>query len=1310
MYPYLARTTIRYKSPHATDLSFAKDETIRVTGPSTDDEDWLVGESVDGTRKGGFPKDFVVLIEEATATDTRAVEQEATEHTSAAEASHAAVPAATTAQSLEHALEEPAGSIEATQDRANDLPAQTEALHIAEPATQRQAQQELVSKEVASPPAPSSQDSSELAEQPTSFKDKLAAFNRSSGSAGPPPPLKPKPLGTSGGVGTWAWKQKQQQQQQAASTSHPASETQQTDAPREQVVPAPSSSGMSASDAKASIGLGGSLRERMAALAGAGAFGGEKSAKGPPPAVGSKPRVWKRPEVAPPATGEGETSEITGTGDLIGEERSDQAKDHAGGDQEDQLEKERRAAIAARMAKLGGRGMMGMPMPIGGPKSGAVDKVETDEGLAEESNSVEDDVTSPVDKTASSQIEGTESPAPTTISMPAIPRKAGPPRRKPPTRTATGGSVGSSSTPIESSQVSALPSESEPSQAEKPSIAEIPSPTTEGDDREIPLPKTQEEVLQEREFEEAGAGPHGAEGALAAGIALAPADGSVGQQAREIPPIAPSMPGDDDREIPLPRTREETAREHEYEEAGKGAQGAEGAKAVGIAMADVEESGGSADALSPPENQVASHAGTHHERSLPPPPPVADDDDGVGASDTAEEDEEDEKEDIMKRAASGSLLADPKPAVHDMSSSDKAPVAFQPLQSPAPITPAIKFPSSETTANAEGLLGLPKDEVALKQVALKHEADATEEDGEEDEEDAPPPPPRPVVAGDESERVKPAGPRPLPPSPGRALPQLQKMAGKLSPSTGARDPVAVDTDPKADEPPSPLIEISSESAAPPSGPAPKPRVTVTQEPAGDNPRTEDEDAIRRRGIAARMAKLGGIKLGGPPMSFQRSPTSPIAAPLSPVRSERDDAFASPTSPAVAPLAVPSEETGDDETEEQAAKRRQATLARLRAGGALGFGMFNNSASADEETTAPTTMETSEAIPVSSESPVATHPGLESDKREEPGGNVEHEEADSRPTEALESPSIEEEDAPPPPPPRRSLSIKSPVTSPVVPAPAKMPSIRVPTRSVSPSVGDDTAEHVLAPPLPPVSTGPYVHEPETIEETQEATDEVGPPPPARNRDASYTSRNSLDRSESRASRVSMDRSESRASRMSMSSDRGIPPASPIPSSRPSTSSARPGYNDLREAAKVHGVKVARAAGKLIDSSKKHVIKDGGPRALVWTAMSDAGLDANTNLGTMIWEQQGHTIQTRLDDIHVGDIIVLHDVKFKGKKGLLSYSQQAGSVQEPVFAVCSHVEDKKTKIKVYQYERGHGDTVSYRLDDLQSGLVRVFRPMP
>jgi len=68
-------SSLKYKSPHATDLSFAKDEKqvwyfdcvsklivrIRVTGQSDDDEDWLLGESLDGSRSGGFPKVSKIL-------------------------------------------------------------------------------------------------------------------------------------------------------------------------------------------------------------------------------------------------------------------------------------------------------------------------------------------------------------------------------------------------------------------------------------------------------------------------------------------------------------------------------------------------------------------------------------------------------------------------------------------------------------------------------------------------------------------------------------------------------------------------------------------------------------------------------------------------------------------------------------------------------------------------------------------------------------------------------------------------------------------------------------------------------------------------------------------------------------------------------------------------------------------------------------------------------------------------------------------------------------------------------------------------
>jgi hypothetical protein len=340
-----------------------------------------------------------------------------------------------------------------------------------------------------------------------------------------------------------------------------------------------------------------------------------------------------------------------------------------------------------------------------------------------------------------------------------------------------------------------------------------------------------------------------------------------------------------------------------------------------------------------------------------------------------------------------------------------------------------------------------------------------------------------------------------------------------------------------------------------------------------------------------MAKLGGIKLGGPPLGgFQGQATSPGASPLSPSFQTRNEILASPTSP-VAPTFQSSQSAADneEETEEQAAKRRQATLARLRAGGALGFGMFNNSAPAEETPLDASPVEPSgQHIPPPTDSTTgeihatATE-ALSADPTEAVPSHVQE------PQHSREMPPIpvdeaeDDEDEPaPPPPPRRSLSIKSPVTSPIVPAAAAMPSIHGPSRAVPPPVEDttdDTPVHGIAPPLPAMPAGQYVHEPETMEETQEASDEMGPPPPPRVREETSLSRSSMDRSESRASRVSMS---------SMGSDRGMPPASPVSGVRRSMSGVRPGYNELREAAKTYGAKVARAAGKLLESSKKHAI--------------------------------------------------------------------------------------------------------------------------
>jgi myosin tail region-interacting protein MTI1 len=100
----------------------------------------------------------------------------------------------------------------------------------------------------------------------------------------------------------------------------------------------------------------------------------------------------------------------------------------------------------------------------------------------------------------------------------------------------------------------------------------------------------------------------------------------------------------------------------------------------------------------------------------------------------------------------------------------------------------------------------------------------------------------------------------------------------------------------------------------------------------------------------------------------------------------------------------------------------------------------------------------------------------------------------------------------------------------------------------------------------------------------------------------------------------------------------------------------------------------------------MFQDGDARALVWAAMSDAGLDANTSFGTLILEQNGPSVLRRMDEPRPGDIVVLSDVKLKGKKGLHSYTQAAGSVEIPVFAICSEFETKKTKVKVWQVEQG------------------------
>jgi hypothetical protein len=200
--------------------------------------------------------------------------------------------------------------------------------------------------------------------KPGSLRDRIAAFEKpaAAGPAPGPPAPRPKPGGLS-------WKPK---------VPSPPSSPSGVDAP------APSErkvGGMSASDAKESIGKGGSLKERMAALQNRGGFGA-------PPPVAPKPALekpkWKPPPVIAPVDndeddlprGESSNSPPTHSVHTVEEEPAKEADD---GDSppkaeaeepvendEEEEERQRRAAIAARMARLGGA-RVGMAPVFGKP-------------------------------------------------------------------------------------------------------------------------------------------------------------------------------------------------------------------------------------------------------------------------------------------------------------------------------------------------------------------------------------------------------------------------------------------------------------------------------------------------------------------------------------------------------------------------------------------------------------------------------------------------------------------------------------------------------------------------------------------------------------------------------------------------------------------------------------------------------------------------------------------------------------------------------------------------------------------------------
>ncbi|KLO08540.1 hypothetical protein SCHPADRAFT_603771 [Schizopora paradoxa] len=210
-----------------------------------------------------------------------------------------------------------------------------------------------------------------------SLRDRIAAFE-SKPQAAPAPVPRPKP------GGHVQWKPKPPSSPPASSGTDAKADEGSSSSDKK-----PVKSGMSAQDAKESIGMGGSLKERMAALQSKNTFGAPAPA--PPPKPASDKPKWKPPPppVSPPA-GEEDGPQIGGTDhevkgpptDVVeGQEEASQAPEENAEPDEEEEERQRRAAIAARLARLGGT-RVGMGPPVFGMKP-PVKKPEKKESVEE---------------------------------------------------------------------------------------------------------------------------------------------------------------------------------------------------------------------------------------------------------------------------------------------------------------------------------------------------------------------------------------------------------------------------------------------------------------------------------------------------------------------------------------------------------------------------------------------------------------------------------------------------------------------------------------------------------------------------------------------------------------------------------------------------------------------------------------------------------------------------------------------------------------------------------------------------------------
>ncbi|OAA57020.1 sh3 domain containing protein [Niveomyces insectorum RCEF 264] len=135
-----------------------------------------------------------------------------------------------------------------------------------------------------------------------------------------------------------------------------------------------------------------------------------------------------------------------------------------------------------------------------------------------------------------------------------------------------------------------------------------------------------------------------------------------------------------------------------------------------------------------------------------------------------------------------------------------------------------------------------------------------------------------------------------------------------------------------------------------------------------------------------------------------------------------------------------------------------------------------------------------------------------------------------------------------------------------------------------------------------------------------------------------------------------------------------------------------------------------------AKKDTVVGDGSPQALVRELVRpyrDALLPVGTRAyGALVYANLANASTVQTDAIRAGDIVTLRNARFQGKHGAMhaKYSMEVGKPDH--VAVVSEWDGTKKKVRAWEQGRETKKVKleSFKLDDLRSGEVKIWRVMP